>query len=245
MGSHPSRCYCCAAQSSSYDAILCLKKIFRSLPSWIAGRFYSLWPIQTSSAAQRRYTPPIRTANRTASAAAQGIGLTPMSPAQLNNSGNTTSTQATGPIYVPPMLTHKWLWIIFGIKNHPDFHAIENIEMSSLLMNDATFFRELKSLESKHRWPILKWFSPYIFSYCNFVQVFIAAPSLPGPKTRLIHELTPVVRHFQRRSGHGLWTSTPRRLRPQGSLRIRSPATRCSEPPDQETRVRDIPSHMR
>jgi hypothetical protein len=245
MDGHPSRCYCCAAQTSSYDAIFCLKNIFQSFPSWIAGKFYSLYPSPTSSAAQRRYTPPTTTAARTASAAAQGIGLTPMSPAQLNNSGNTTSTQATGPIHVPPVLTHKWLWIIFGIKNHPDFHAIENIEMSSLLMSDATFFRELKSLESKHRWPILKWCSPYIFSYCNFVQVHIAAPSLPGPKTRLIHELTPVVRHFQRRSGHGPWTITPRRLRPQGSLRIRSPATRCSEPSDQETRVRDISSHMR
>ncbi|KAF1347382.1 hypothetical protein EJ07DRAFT_160343 [Lizonia empirigonia] len=156
MNSHPSRCYCCAAQTSSYDAILCLKNIFQSFPSWIAGKFYSLYPSPTSSAAQRRYTPPTTTATRTASVAAQGIGLTPMSPAQLNNSGNTTSTQATGPICVPPVLTHKWLWIIFGIKNHPDFHAIENIEMSSLLMSDATFFRELKSLESKHRWPILK-----------------------------------------------------------------------------------------
>lgn len=214
MDSHPPRCYCCAAQTSPPDAILYLKNLIQSFPSWSAGKFYSSWPNQTSSAAQRRYTPPTTTATKTASTAAQGIGLTPMPPAHLNNSGNTTSTQANGPIYVPPMSTHKWLWIIFGIKNHPDFHAIENIEMSSLLMSDTAFFRELKSLESKHRWPILKWFSPYIFSYCNFVQVHIAFPSLPGPKSRPIHKLTPVVLDFQRRSGRGPWTSTPRRLRP-------------------------------
>jgi hypothetical protein len=61
-------------------------------------------------------------------------------------------------------------WIIFGIKDMRSFSAIENIE-TSIQLRDMPFFQDLKRRHRRHRWFFQRWFSPYRFRFCKFVQV--------------------------------------------------------------------------
>jgi hypothetical protein len=127
----------------------------------------------SGSAAQQRYTPSAATATGTAPAVSSSIPLTTMPPPQTNiNASNVTPAHAS-PNWASPTPSQASLWVIFGIRDRLDFNEIENIGMSSSLMNDGAFFRELNRLENKHRWPVLRWLSPYVFSHCKFVQVRI------------------------------------------------------------------------
>jgi hypothetical protein len=138
-------------------------------------KLHSLWPIQSLlPTAQQRYTSSTAITTGTASAATQGIPLTGTLHGQNNNNINVMQAQSSGLGYPPTNLSQASLWVVFGIKDRSGFNDIENIKMSSLSMNDVVFFKELKRIENNYRWTILGWFSPYIFTYCKFVQVRIA-----------------------------------------------------------------------
>lgn len=130
------------------------------------------------STARQRYTPLAARTAATSSAAAQSIPLTTTSNQSNNSTGNPIQTQSGGSIPPPKNPSLVSSWVVFGIKDRSDFNDIENIAMPMLHMNDVVFFRELKRLENKYRWPILRWFSPYIFTYCKFVQVCITSTYL-------------------------------------------------------------------
>lgn len=132
------------------------------------------WTIGTSSTAQQRYTPATATTTRTSSIAAQvtqPTTITTTSHLPNINTGNVMQTESSGPSHSPTSPSSVPLWVVFGIKDQSGFNDIENIEMSTMLNNDIAFFKELKRLENSYRWPLIRWFSPYIFSYCKFVQV--------------------------------------------------------------------------
>ncbi|KAH7118925.1 hypothetical protein B0J11DRAFT_591405 [Dendryphion nanum] len=184
IGKHPPKCYCCVA---TFHLSMVIKETFKSLLLWTVHQCKTSWPIQPPSTARLRYTPTATTTTKTTSAVAQNTPLTTFSGQPNANSHNATQRQSSGqnnPLRKPPPTS---LWIIFGVKDLFDFHEIENIDMSAQLMNDAMFFKELKQLEKKYRWPLLRWFSPYIFTYCKFVQfetmnadrVFCCGESLP------------------------------------------------------------------
>lgn len=132
-------------------------------------------PIQTSppSMAQQRYTPsPVNNPNP-ASTAGQGIRNPAISNHANNTTGNFMQVQNSKPSQCSTNPPHVPLWVIFGVQDRSEFSNIENIEMLSPSMSDIVFFKELKRLENKHRWPFLRWLSPYIFSYCKFVRVSV------------------------------------------------------------------------
>ncbi|GMG13312.1 unnamed protein product [Aspergillus oryzae] len=79
-------------------------------------------------------------------------------------------------------------WVVFGIKDMDEYDEIENIESSNLL-NDPSFFKELKKRHAKHRWFFQRWLSPFRFRYCKFVQV--NTPFTSG-KLYLMNMATPV-----------------------------------------------------
>lgn len=74
-------------------------------------------------------------------------------------------------------LTTNTLRVVFGIKDLQGYHDIEEMETHAQL-TDATFFQDLKKNHRKHRSLIQRWFSPYVFRYCRFVQVRTVGPTL-------------------------------------------------------------------
>ena len=124
------------------------------------------------STAQQRYTPS--TAATASPSSISAHGSTQITPPISSGSNSGSSTQAHGggsnTMSTAPQETS--LWVVFGIKNMHEFNEIENIEISSLL-NDPSFFKELKTRYNNHRWLFQRWFSPFRFRHCNFVQVSI------------------------------------------------------------------------
>jgi hypothetical protein len=124
-----------------------------------------------ASTAERRYTPA-NAAQGVYTDTAQGISQTTSTETspQSGSIQHTADDKACGlPVSQYPVP----LCVIFGVKHASGMIDIENITISND-MNDPKFFAELKRLEAKYRWPVLKWLSPFIFSYCKFVQVRIA-----------------------------------------------------------------------
>ncbi|CAN9412095.1 unnamed protein product [Alternaria alternata] len=84
---------------------------------------------------------------------------------------NILLAQSSAPSMSAPPTNVASLWVVFGIRDLFEWDDIENIEIDGILMNDATFFGKLRQLDSKYRWPLLSWMSPWNFEYCKFVQV--------------------------------------------------------------------------
>lgn len=137
---------------------------WEALSSSLAGQ-------NSPSTAQQRYTPTAATASPSSISVRDSTQtIPPISSGSNSDSftqahGGGSSTMSTAPQGAP-------LWVVFGIKNMHEFDEIENIEISSLL-NDPSFFKELKTRYNKHRWLFQRWVSPFRFRHCNFVQVSI------------------------------------------------------------------------
>lgn len=128
---------------------------------------------QTSqSIAHQRYTPGTTATTSTSSATAHGSTAT--TPLYYSGSSGASSVRAHGGSSDTILTTRHDdpLWVVFGIKDTNEYDEIENIEVSNL-PNDSSFFKELKKRYTKHRWFFQRWFSPFRFRYCDFVQVNI------------------------------------------------------------------------
>lgn len=173
IGEHPPKCYCCAARASHPTEVKFTKPLTKAFVKRVARTLQSPWALATpASAAQQRYTP-----SAAATPAALPTSIQNMTGALRIHSGsrdnnmvqaNAQSSNAspTGPVQTPA-------WVVFGLKGNDDFNQIENIGVSHPSMNDTEFFTELKRIEDKHRWPLIKRISPYVFTHCKFVQVRI------------------------------------------------------------------------
>lgn len=170
ISDHPPKCYCCAAKASQQDTVTFIRHASKSFVAWMTRKLPNSWPIYTSTtAAQGRYTPSAAATPATSPAGAQyTTPATQLQSGGINSNIVQAQTQGTSP---PASPVYTPAWVIFGIKDGFDYNEIENIGVSNLFMNDPAFFAELKRLENKYRWPLLKWVSPYIFTHCKFVQV--------------------------------------------------------------------------
>ncbi|KAH3951285.1 hypothetical protein HBH98_084360 [Parastagonospora nodorum] len=206
---HPPKCCCCAAMPAQYDLSGFIKTVWNLLCStgftWsdsidliaITIHVVSLWigvhlprsrqPV--ASKAQQLYTPPLPTASAAGTGTSSNLAqnMLPQAPSHLGSSGTTMQMQTGVLNQAFGISLPTPLWVIFGVSSGSVFFEIENIEMSNALMNDAAFFQELRRLENKYRRPVLRWFSPFTFAYCNFVQfetmntdrIFCCGESLP------------------------------------------------------------------
>jgi hypothetical protein len=137
---------------------------------WIASKLLTSRPVQSPpSAAHRRYTPSFSTNAAATTGSVQGASSNAV-PSHLTGS-NILPAQSSAPNTSAPPTNVASLWVIFGIRDLFEWDDIENIEIDGMLMNDATFFDKLRRLDSKYRWPLLSWMSPWNFAYCKFVQV--------------------------------------------------------------------------
>ena len=120
------------------------------------------------SKAHVRYTPATTAG---ASLSNQTLATAVPNPSATNNVGTHTQSGRGNNAPTNP------LWTIFGIKDMSGFHAIENIETSAQL-KDPSFFSELKRRHNRRSHFLKRWFSPFRFRYCRFVQVSTKAKSL-------------------------------------------------------------------
>lgn len=174
IGGHPSKCFCYETEAHRINWTTVFYRICQSIANtlnWIV--LSSSLAIQNSlSKAQQLYTP--------ATAATASASSIPMhsstqkrpSIAPGSNNGSVTEARGSGSSTIPTSPQGDPLWVVFGIKDMHELHEIENIEVSGLL-NDSSFFKELKTRYKKYRWFFLRWFSPFRFRHCNFVQVSI------------------------------------------------------------------------
>ena len=116
---------------------------------------------------QQRYTPSSAAPPTTSNNPHNTTQSIPINSSEANY--GMTQTSGSAPWYNSTTQQPNAHWVIFGIKNY-DFDKIENIETSSVL-NDPSFFPELKARHSKLVWFFRRWFSPFRFRYCQFVQV--------------------------------------------------------------------------
>jgi hypothetical protein len=132
-----------------------------------------LAPQGSPSKAQQLYTPANAATARASSSLAQDSTQARPAMPPGSNSNSVTRAQGGGSSTIPtvPQRDHP-LWVVFGIKDMHEFDEIENIEVTSVL-NDSSFFKELKTRYNKHRWFFQRWFSPFRFRHCNFVQASI------------------------------------------------------------------------
>jgi hypothetical protein len=171
IGNHPPKCYCCAAEASQQDILAFVKNMLKLFIARMSEKLQNSWPMYSStSSARLRYTPSDTKAAETSPASAQNTPSATSSQSG-NITGNVAQAQSSGANCTPTLPPQISAWIIFGIEDGFGFNDIENIDMSCPLMHDTTFFTELKRLDTKYRWPLLRWLSPYIFCYCKFVQV--------------------------------------------------------------------------
>ena len=150
-----------------------MKWIMAIMPWLVRNLVNPSLPLFPPSSARQRYTPPPATNVGTAARSPQVVPPTTSHHQTSNNSTTSSGMQANASSSVPPtpIPPHTSLWVIFGVKDTFEFDDIESINMPSMLMNDASFFAELRRLDSKYRWPVLKWFSPWVFTHCKFVRV--------------------------------------------------------------------------
>lgn len=123
-------------------------------------------PSLLPSQAKIRYTPPasvnsrtsssttLRSSNAGSSQSAPGISTGP----QLQHGGASTKPQTAS------------LCVVFGVREWHGFDNIENIETRTDLQ-DNSFFHDLRLRHKKNRGALKRWFSPFRFRFCKFVQV--------------------------------------------------------------------------
>ncbi|KAF2474931.1 uncharacterized protein BDR25DRAFT_113066 [Lindgomyces ingoldianus] len=132
------------------------------------------------SKASERYTP--------------GNSLTPDSATPSAGSGrqNTASVPSGSSNNAPPQIQCQTpnnppqsvpvtsAWILFGIQGNRWSLELEQITVSSLI-NDPTFFQELKARYKKHRGWLRMLLSPFRFQFCRFVKVCLLKFLLIAP----------------------------------------------------------------
>jgi hypothetical protein len=167
---HPAKCHCCKVPSSQLDWPTAFRLLFKASISRLLIKFAnpSSTGITSPSKAHLRYTPSTNstsTGTQPSLGAPQGTSnLTPNSPS-YGNAGSQGQPNSRGGI-----TSAGTFWVVFGIKNMRGFNAIENIE-THVGLEDTSFFQDMRRRHGKHRWFFQRWFSPYRFRYCRFVQV--------------------------------------------------------------------------
>lgn len=137
--------------------------------SWKAPSNSLAW--QTSqSTAHQRYTPGVTATSSASSETAHGSTATSSPHYSAGSSAISVEPQAGNTKAISVDRYGNPSWVVFGIKDMDEYDEIENIESSNLL-NDPSFFKELKKRHAKHRWFFQRWLSPFRFRYCKFVQV--------------------------------------------------------------------------
>ena len=163
IGDHPSRCSCCEVNMSQLNQVTALRRLLEPISTMIS----SMAGQSQLATNQQRYTPPSAASATTSSSSQNNAQSIPLSSSIVNY--GITQTSGSGPWINSTVQQQAAFWVVFGVRNY-DFDKIENIETSSLL-NDPEFFPELKAKHSKHVWFFRRWFSPFRFRYCQFVQV--------------------------------------------------------------------------
>lgn len=173
IGDHPSKCFCCETEAHSVkmttEAFYRIWQYILSILNWKVRTHASAGT--SPSVSHQRYTPGNATPLGASPVIAPSSIVTssPHSPGPGNPNnlvpGRGSSNTCT-------ILHGDPNWVVFGIKIKDDFDEIENIEIFPN-SNDTLFFRELKRRYAKHRWLFQRWFSPFRFRHCKFVQVLL------------------------------------------------------------------------
>jgi hypothetical protein len=173
IGDHPHDCSCCGTMTAPTSWMAVFHRICRSVARichWKILRFASANQ-ESSSKAQQLYTPAsVMTTIASSVHTHSPIQGTRSMTSPITNGPDGMQAQGgySSADFVPPQ--RKPSWVVLGVQNTPDFDEIENIEMTTLL-NDTSFFQELKIRHDKHRRLFQRWFSPFRFRYCKFVRV--------------------------------------------------------------------------
>ncbi|KAI8623942.1 hypothetical protein F5Y19DRAFT_481082 [Xylariaceae sp. FL1651] len=166
---HPPKCHCCKVPSSQLGWYTAFLMLFEALVSRLPVKFVN--PSSTGMAlpsrAHLRYTPTT-TSTMTETLSSLGVQqCTPNLSPNLSASGNTgTQAQPSGSGNKTPADS---FWVVFGIRDMRGFDAIENIR-THVGLEDTSFFQDMRRRRGRHRWFFQRWFSPYRFRYCRFVQ---------------------------------------------------------------------------
>ncbi|KAG4429355.1 hypothetical protein IFR05_015162 [Cadophora sp. M221] len=188
IGDHPSKCFCCGTEVHRMDWTTIFHRTCQSIANklnWEA-LSSSLFGQTPPSTAQQRYTPLTAATSSPSSNSAHSSTQTTPPISSRSNSGSFPQAHGGGSGTMSTAPQEPSLWIVFGIKNMREFDEIENIEISSLV-NDSSFFKELRTRYDKHCWLFQRWFSPFRFRHCNFVrfemidveQVYSSGEALP------------------------------------------------------------------
>lgn len=179
IGDHPPDCSCCETMRPRITWTTIFHRICQHIARFCNWEMQSFGlPVQKlTSQAQRLYTPPFVTAP-TASPPSQHSTFQITPPISSPGANDASGTQSQRGCLSADLVIQqgKPLWIVFGVKNTPDFDDIENIEMTNLL-DDPSFFQELRERHNKHRSLFRRWFSPFRFRNCRFVRVSTTSKS--------------------------------------------------------------------
>jgi hypothetical protein len=166
---HPPKCHCCKMPSSQLEWHTAFWLLFQALRSRLPVKLANPPPPDSTSPskAHQRYKPSTTSASTSINSTSGTVQGT------LNLSSNPPACRSTG-----SQVRHNTggnetpadsLWVVFGIRDMRGFDAIENIETHARL-NDTLFFQDMKTRHGRYRWFFQRWFSPYRFRYCRFVQ---------------------------------------------------------------------------
>lgn len=170
VGEHPSNCHCCKATAPPLDWHTAFWLLFQGFRSWLPVKLTNPQSpnITTPSQANLRYTPSSASASTGTSSS-----LPPAQSALTPSSNPPAGGNATSQVGLNPgvnQMPADALCVVFGIRDMRGFDAIENIE-TDLRLDDTSFFQDMKKRHGRYRWFFQRWFSPYRFRYCRFVQV--------------------------------------------------------------------------
>jgi len=124
--------------------------------------------------------------------------------------------------------------ILLAVQGHRWSLELEQIRISNLI-NDPTFFRELKIRHKKHRSILKQILSPFRFRHCRFVKV--RPPVIPSS-----NHLTSAVREVRRQPNHLPRRRPPRLPRLRARLRLRPPPRQ--KPPHRPQEICHLPIRM-
>ncbi|KAF1963801.1 hypothetical protein CC80DRAFT_13282 [Byssothecium circinans] len=167
IGDHPFDCSCCETMTVPATWTTTFHRICQSVARMCHRETLSFASTtqESSSKAQQLYTPASMTASIASSAYTHSpTKKTPPIFSPRTNGSSGTQAQGGCPSANPVIRQRVPSWVVFGVQNTHDFDEIENIEMTSLL-DDPSFFQELKTRHNKHRWLFQRWFSPFRFRY--------------------------------------------------------------------------------
>ncbi|KAF2130731.1 hypothetical protein P153DRAFT_336557 [Dothidotthia symphoricarpi CBS 119687] len=167
---HPAECYCC----EDHEHQITWTAIFDCMNTYLSGLLQNRLPTTSSSGskqskAMQRYTPPGSSSASSSTQISQNLSQIPSNTTSGN--GSTKSVQVQGnstnsTIAPPPPVSN---WVLFGVQGSRWSLELEHIGISNLI-NDPTFFSELKSRYKRHRGWTRFLLSPFRFRFCRFVK---------------------------------------------------------------------------